>query len=52
MWSRDCGGVADELGRVLVGGGFVRAVVGAVDVGHGVADCGGGDEVVAEEVGD
>lgn len=38
------------LWRIFVGG--YGRVVGAVDAEHGGADAGGGDEVVAGEVGD
>lgn len=40
----------DPLWRIFVGG--YGRVVGAVDAEHGGADAGGGDEVVAGEVGD
>lgn len=40
----------DPLWRIFVGG--CGRVVGAVDAEHGGADAGGGDEVVAGEIGD
>lgn len=40
----------DPLWRIFVGG--YGRVMGAVDAEHGGADAGGGDEVVAGEVGD